>query len=200
MLLNEGPFLKVYKTRDTFSKSPPSILEDLVGDGKGVHTAMIPDTIRDFSYIAIFPVSPHFHMITRCFPRVDRLYTQFVPRNDIFEDPENLEYLDENDLWMERNTCYAYVMRELFSNPSTGNYRYLKSFESGDAADRDAWDMAVEYMKRAGGYWRIESIGVFVKDTNEEANGADGTGGNEQETGNTPPLLLVSDDITEERS
>jgi F-box-like len=193
MLLNEGSFLKVYKTNDTFLKCPPSILEDLVGGDKGVHTAMVPDSIRDFSYIAIFPTSPHFHTITRCCPRLDRLYTQFVPRNGVLEDPKNLEYLDVNDLWMERNTCYAYVMRELFSSPPSGNYRYLKCFESGDAADRDAWDMGVEYMKRAGGGWKTESIGVFVKDPNAKGLGHErlilGDIGGRGDESAPPPLL-----------
>jgi hypothetical protein len=194
MLLNEGSFLGVYKTPDVFSKHPPSILGDLVGNGECIHTAMIPDTVRDLSYIAIFPPSPHFHMITRCCPRVDRLYTQFVPRNDILENRAKLEFLDVNDLWMERNTCYAYIMRELFNNPPTGNFRYLKFFESGDAADRDAWNMAVEYMKRAGAGWSIESTGVFIKSATEEQGTGDGrsisndiSSSDEQ----TRPLLLV---------
>lgn len=50
--------------------------------------------------------------------------------------------LDSDNLWMERNSCYATIVRELFNSPLIGNYKYIQIFESGDAADRDAWFMA----------------------------------------------------------
>ena len=59
-------------------------------------------------------------------------------------------------------------MRELFNTPPIGNYKYLQEFESGDAADKDAWDMAVEYVKRAANDWKVASEGVFVRDTKEK--------------------------------
>jgi hypothetical protein len=194
LLLNEGSFIEAYKREDFHEKEAPSILEDLVGDnGKGIHTAMIPPTVRDFSYIAIFPTSTHFHKVTRCCPRLDRLYTQFVARNDILNDPVAMEYIDPNDMWLERNSCYAYIMRELFSSPPQGNYRYLREFESGDAADVDAWEMAVEYVKRAGGGWQVEKPGVFVKDMELARKQKDKT---EFEEGQVPSLLSVpSDDL-----
>lgn len=191
LLLNEGSFVDAYKRHDFHEKQPPSILDDLIGDNeKGVSTAMIPSTVRDFSYIAMFPTSTHFQKVTRCCPRLDRLYTQFVPRNDILNDPTAMMYLDQNDMWLERNSCYAYIMRELFNNPPSGNYRYLREFESGDAADVDAWEMAVEYVKRAGGGWRVEKPGVFVKDT-ELAEKQKNTTDPEFEEGQVPSLLSV---------
>jgi hypothetical protein len=77
--------------------------------------------------------------------------------------------VEAEDLWMERNSCYALLMRELFNIPPPGNYKYLEEFESGDAADRDAWDMAVEYVKRATDEWKVASDGVFVRDKKEKA-------------------------------
>lgn len=194
LLLNEGSFVEAYKRHDFPEKRPPSILDDLVGDNeKGISTAMIPPTVRDFSYIAIFPTSTHFHKMTRCCPRLDRLYTQFVPRNDILKDPKAMEYLDPNDMWLERNSCYAYIMRELFNSPPTGNFGYLREFESGDAADVDAWEMAVEYVKRAGGGWRVEKPGVFVKDMElAEKQKQENTTDSEFEEGQVPSLLSVS--------
>lgn len=67
-------------------------------------------------------------------------------------------------MWMERNGCYAALMREIFNAPPTENYKHLKVFESGDAADRDAWNMAVEYVKRAGNGWDVAGDGVFTRD------------------------------------
>ena len=77
--------------------------------------------------------------------------------------------VDSEDLWMERNASYALLMRELFTVPPIDNYRFLQSFESGDAADRDAWDMAVEYVKRAGNEWKIAGDGLFVRDLDDTA-------------------------------
>lgn len=66
-------------------------------------------------------------------------------------------------------------MREMFNNPPEGNYRFLRSFESGDAADKDAWEMAVEFVKRAGGAWKITGDGIFERDF-EETDKSPGAG------------------------
>jgi hypothetical protein len=195
LLLNEGSFIQAYKFEDFHQKEPPTILNDLIAvNWDGLHTAMIPATVRDFSYIAMFPPSNHFHKLTQYCPRLDRLYTQFVPRNDILDDEVAMKYIEANDLWLERNSCYAYIMRELFQNPPQGNYRYLKEFESGDAADVDAWEMAVEYVKRAGGGWRVEKPGVFVKDMELAAKQDKDTADPEFEEGQVPSLLSVPGD------
>ena len=75
--------------------------------------------------------------------------------------------VEMEDLWMERNSCYALLMRELFNAPPVKNYKYLEVFESGDAADTDAWHMAVEYVKRAGNGWKVAGDGVFVRDAKD---------------------------------
>jgi hypothetical protein len=55
-------------------------------------------------------------------------------------------------------------MPKLFdSSSSAGNWRYLQVFESGDAADRESWDMAVEYVRHFSAEWKVEREGVFVK-------------------------------------
>lgn len=113
----------------------------------------------------------HFSNITRQIPRVDRLYVQLVPRNNILDDAFKMKQVEAEDLWMERNRCYALLMRELFNTPPEGNYRYLKTFESGDAADKEAWGMAVEYVKRANVGWKVASEGVFVRDLPEAHGG-----------------------------
>lgn len=107
-------------------------------------------------------------------PRLDHLYCQLVPRNNILQDLESVRNVEIEDLWMERNNCYAVLLREMFNNPPEANYRYLKSFESGDAADTDAWEMAVEFVKRAGGAWKITGDGVFERDPVSEESSSDG--------------------------
>ncbi|KAH8687181.1 hypothetical protein BGZ60DRAFT_2530 [Tricladium varicosporioides] len=142
MLLNEGSFVRAYATYEFWQRQAPSILHDLVGAEDPDHESFITPTIRDLEYIGIFPMSRHITPFTENLPRLDRLYMQIVPRNEILQNKDKMIQVEQEDLWMERNSCYAAVMRELFSSPPTGNFQYLEVFESGDAADRDAWLMA----------------------------------------------------------
>jgi hypothetical protein len=132
------------------------------------------------SYIALFPMASHFASLTTNCPRLSRLYVQLVPRNEILQNARKMAQIEAEDLWMERNSCYALLMRELFNAPPLGNYKYLQVFESGDAADKDAWDMAVEYVKRAANGWRVAADGVFVRDTRDPVP-ENAAGGNEGE-------------------
>jgi hypothetical protein len=189
LLLNEGSSLRAYSTWQWWERRPPSvgemplllnscilnvfqILHNLVGDEE--ITALIRPGIKDFEYICIFPMASHFSRLSSALPRLDRLYIQLVPRNGILENKRQMKGIEPEDLWMERNNCYALLMRELFSQPPEGNYRHLKIFESGDAADKDAWAMAVEFIKRAGSEWRVESDGVLVKDAKKRAADQEG--------------------------
>jgi hypothetical protein len=113
-------------------------------------------------------MASHFASFTSNCPRLDRLYVQLVPRNEILQQSSKMKQVEAEDLWMERNSCYALLMRELFNAPPLGNYKYLQEFESGDAADKDAWDMAVEYVKRGAYGWKVAREGVFVRETKDE--------------------------------
>lgn len=114
-------------------------------------------------------MASHFCSLTRHLPKLDRLYVQLVPRNDIMDIPSKMVQVESEDLWMERNSCYALLMRELFNAPPIKNYKYLEVFESGDAADIDAWNMAMEYVKRAGNGWRVAGDGVFERNPEDLA-------------------------------
>jgi hypothetical protein len=118
------------------------ILSDLVGALEEEHKAFISPTIREMSYIGIFPMERHFRQFAENLPKLNKLYVQLVPRNEILDLPSKMVQVEVEDLWMERNSCYASIVRELFNSPPLGNYKYLQVFESGDSADRDAWLMA----------------------------------------------------------
>lgn len=126
-------------------------------------------------------MSSHFAALTTEFPRLDRLYVQVVPRNNIMQDKRKMKQIEAEDLWMERNSCYALLMRELFTSPPSENISKLQVFESGDAADKAAWHMAVEYVKRAGNGWTVAGDGVFVRDPNFKRE--DGAGNEQEELG-----------------
>ncbi|KUJ18325.1 uncharacterized protein LY89DRAFT_615017 [Mollisia scopiformis] len=164
LLLNEGSSIRAYASYEWWMRSPPSILSDLVGADFDNQKALISPTVRDFSYIGIFPFAKHFRDLVKFLPRLDRLYTQFVPRNQILQDPIRMAQVEATDLWSERNTAYSYLMEQLFNAPPIGSYKYLREFESGDAADKDAWNMAVQYVQRMNGEWKVEKEGVFVRD------------------------------------
>ena len=156
--------------------------------------ALIAPTIRDFNYIGIFPMSHQFRNLVANLPRLDRLYVQLVPRNETLKDLRMMAQVESEDLWMERNSSYALLMRELFNAPPLDNYRYLQIFESGDAADADAWNMAVEYVKRAGNGWHVAGEGVLEKLRDDLVPESAGTDGNEASS------LLVYDFILEQES
>ncbi|KAI1406879.1 hypothetical protein F5Y13DRAFT_176160 [Hypoxylon sp. FL1857] len=171
ILLNEGSSTKVYRTYEFFLRRPPSMLGALLGCEEHPNDApLIPPTIVDFNYIAIFPLSSHFEVLLQHLPKIERLFVQLAPGpgNRLLEDEDEMKHIDPADLWMERNTAYSSLMRELTVGAAlTGNARNwssLQVFESGDAEDKEAWDMAVEFVKRSGiKGWVEEREGVLVK-------------------------------------
>ncbi|OIW23528.1 hypothetical protein CONLIGDRAFT_637495 [Coniochaeta ligniaria NRRL 30616] len=176
VLLNEGSSTRVYKTYEFFLKRPPSILGSLLGCEEAPNDEpLIPPSVRSLSYVAMFPLSSHFNSLVNHLPQLDNLYLQLVPRNDILDNKDEMRNIQVSDLWMERNTCYSLVMRALFGaemgigwddedlDPENG-WSSLKVFESGDAADKEAWDMAVEYVRMSGTPWTVVADGVLVKD------------------------------------
>ncbi|XXH04080.1 hypothetical protein Hte_010491 [Hypoxylon texense] len=168
LLLNEGSSIKVYRTYEFFLRRPPSMLGALLGCEEYPNDALlIPPTITDINYIAIFPLSSHVETLLRNLPKVDRLFVQLTPRpgNQILQDEEEMKHIDPADLWMERNSAYSSLMRELtLTTTNPGNWVTLRVFESGDAADKEAWEMAVRLVERSEvDNWKVEREGVFVR-------------------------------------
>ncbi|KAI0596387.1 hypothetical protein F4775DRAFT_565175 [Biscogniauxia sp. FL1348] len=167
LLLNEGSSIKVYRTYEFFLRRPPSILGALLGCEEHPNdTPLIPPSVVDFNYIAIFPLASHFETLLQHLPKVERLFVQLTPKpgNNILEDEDEMKQIDPGDLWMERNTSYSFLMRELTFMPDPqGNWATLRVFESGDAADKEAWEMAVQVLVSSGiRGWKAEREGVFV--------------------------------------
>ncbi|KAF6827176.1 F-box domain-containing protein [Colletotrichum plurivorum] len=166
LLLNEGSSTRAYKTYEYYLKRPPSILGALLGAEEFPNDEpLIAPSIRDLSYVGIFPLSSHFNTLVQNCPRLDRMFVQLVPRNDVLNDAEEMRNIDISDLWMERNSAYSLLFRELFNPGPDSPWLELKTFESGDAADREAWEMAVHFVQFSGVRgWKVESEGVFVRD------------------------------------
>lgn len=95
LLLNEGSSTRVYKTYEYYHRRPPSMLGALLGAEEFPNDEpLIPSTIRDLSYVGIFPLSTHFNTLVQNLPRVDRLFVQLVPRNNLLKDKKEMEHLD----------------------------------------------------------------------------------------------------------
>jgi hypothetical protein len=122
LLLNENSSIRVYKSYHYFDRRPPSILSSLLGWEEAPHNVMmVPPTITTFSYIAIFPLATQLSMMVYRLPRIENLYLQLVPRNDILLDKIEMDHVTASDLWLERNSCYELVMRNML-NPVTAPF------------------------------------------------------------------------------
>jgi hypothetical protein len=196
ILLNEGSSIRAYQTYEFFLRQPPSMLSALLGIGEYPNNEpLLPPTITDFNYIAIFPLASHIHTLLLHLPRLDRLFVQLTPRpsNQILQDQHAMRNIDMADLWMERNTAYSYLFAALTGSgsgsdsdsddddndteqqqsPHRGNWPALRIFESGDAADKESWNMAVDFLRRSGiENWVVERDGVLVR-----------TGGDDEDNG-----------------
>ncbi|PSR85884.1 F-box domain-containing protein [Coniella lustricola] len=172
LLLNEGSSIPVYKTYEFFHKQAPSTLGALLGAGPFPNDeALIPATVRELSYVAIFPLSVHVHTLVKCLPRIDRLFIQLVPQNNMLNDRREMAHLDMHDLWLERNSSYTDIMTRLFDiSNGQGNWKYLDEFESGDTADAEYWDTMVLFVesnsRRAS--WRISRTGLITRGSSSD--------------------------------
>ncbi|KAK3681322.1 F-box domain-containing protein [Podospora appendiculata] len=208
LLLNEGSSTRVYRTYEFFLRRPPSILGALLGSEEAPNdTLLIPRTVTSLSYVAIFPLSSHFTTLVSHLPRLDRLFVQLVPQDDLLLSADEMHHVQPSDLWMERNSCYSLAISWLMAGPAPvddedfdmhsetemeteehevdagggpqteNNWRHLREFASGDAADVEAWEMAVKTLCGGdGSQWRVEREGVFVRrgqqqDGDDEAMG-----------------------------
>ncbi|KAL6892455.1 hypothetical protein HDV57DRAFT_182584 [Trichoderma longibrachiatum] len=166
MLLNEGSSVKVYTTYEYFNHVPPSLLNALLDAGDESMQHLLLNTLRSFSYIAIFPLATHInHDLIHHIPALESFYIQIVPRAPSFAgDDYRHPAMDISDLWMERNTAYASLIMAIFDPPPLGAWSSLQYFESGDAIDREAWEQAVRYVIfAAGATWKVAGEGKFVR-------------------------------------
>ncbi|KAI3333223.1 hypothetical protein F4824DRAFT_513368 [Ustulina deusta] len=176
LLLNEGSSTKVYREYEYYLHRPPSILGPLLGCEEFPNDVpLIPQTVVDFNYIAIFPLAFHFEILLEHLPRIDRLFVQLTPKpeNGILENRDEMRHIDPSDLWLERDTSYTVLMRELMlaATPRT-NWSLLRVFESGDVVDREAWEMIVQLFERTETKeWKVERPGVLTKHTDDQSPG-----------------------------
>lgn len=170
-LLNEGSFISAYRTYEYFLRISPSILPALVGhDFQFVEPnslprdPLMPRSILDFSYVAVFPFASHVAQFARRMPEGKcRFYCQLLPRrgNDILDNASKMRNVDLADLWMEAGMSYRNVCRHLFlDHPDREELQSLNVFEIGDLEADGSLSVMVEgYLPGPMYEWKLEGKG-----------------------------------------
>lgn len=179
LLLNENSSIRAYRHYEFFAKNPPSLLHPLLCRDEVRQLApLIPPTVTSLAYVAIFPLSAHFRKLVRNLPRVDRLFVQLLPRNDILLDADEMSHVHASDLWLERQNCLSLVRGQLEGlgggaggdgadgeddSAADQNWRLVQRLETGDAHDKEWWEWLVRYIGTDHYGWRVEGEGVLVR-------------------------------------
>ncbi|KAF5022396.1 hypothetical protein F66182_5536 [Fusarium sp. NRRL 66182] len=169
LLINEGSFASVYSTYEFFHYSAATLLPVIL-DSSDPSFNSICSNLQSLSYIATFPLSHHIadFLIPYC-PPVEHLYVQLMPKNRDFWESSSLSRVNLSDLWLECDTSYSLLVRQILEPIPQQGWRKLRVFETGDAPAEGVWRMNT-YDAHINGVngWREESDGVFVKDDASE--------------------------------
>lgn len=165
LLINEGSFASVYSTYEFFHYSAATLLPAIF-DASDPSFSGIYENLKSLSYIATFPLSHHMsdYLIPNC-PPVEHLYVQLMPKNRDFWESRSLARVNLSDLWLECDTSYALLVRQMLEPVPQQGWQKLKVFETGDTPAEGVWRMNT-YDAHINGVngWREASEGVFVKD------------------------------------
>ncbi|KAM0343141.1 hypothetical protein ACHAPU_008890 [Fusarium lateritium] len=171
LLINEGSFAPVYSTYEFFHYSAATLLPAIF-DASDPSFNTLCANLKSLSYIATFPLSHHISdfLIPHC-PPVEHLFVQLMPLNRDFWESNSLSRVNLSDLWLECDTSYALLVRQMLEPIPQQGWQKLKVFETGDTPAEGVWRMNT-YDGHINGVngWREKSEGVFVKDEPESAN------------------------------
>lgn len=168
LLINEGSFAPVYSTYEFFHYSAATLLPAIF-DASDPSFNVICENLKSFSYIATFPLSHHISdfLIPNC-PPVEHLYVQLMPKNRDFWESSSLARVNLSDLWLECDTSYALLVRQMLEPIPQQGWQKLRMFETGDTPAEGVWGMNSydAHINGANG-WKEERGGVFVKDISQ---------------------------------
>ncbi|KAH7261931.1 hypothetical protein BKA59DRAFT_6905 [Fusarium tricinctum] len=171
LLINEGSFAPVYSTYEFFHYSAATLLPAIF-DASDPSFNTICGNLKSLSYIATFPLSHHISdfLIPHC-PPVEHLFVQLMPKNRDFWESSSLSRVNLSDLWLECDTSYALLVRQMLEPIPQPGWQKLKVFETGDKPAEGVWRMNT-YNGHINGVngWREQSEGVFIKDEPENAD------------------------------
>lgn len=110
--LNEGSSIKVYGSYEYYLKTAPSVFTYSPFSGPMPWS----DSLRSFTYIAVFPTSTHVRKIYEnigSLHNLQDLSVQFAPTEEssILSDPERIGKCQISDCWMEFHECLLRTLR-----------------------------------------------------------------------------------------
>ncbi|KAF4339766.1 hypothetical protein FBEOM_6304 [Fusarium beomiforme] len=171
LLINEGSFAPVYSTYEFFHYSAATLLPAIFDSSDPSFDALYAN-LHSLSYIATFPLSHHIsdHLIPHC-PPVEHLYVQFMPKNRDFWESSSLSRVNLSDLWLECDTSYALLVRQMLEPIPQPGWQKLKVFETGDTPAEGVWKMNTYdgHINGSNG-WREKCEGVFIKDDSQNSD------------------------------
>ncbi|KAG8677294.1 hypothetical protein FPOAC2_03417 [Fusarium poae] len=169
LLINEGSFAPVYSTYEFFHYSAATLLPAIF-DSSDPSFSIMCENLKSLSYIATFPLSHQISdfLIPHC-PPVEHLFVQLMPKDRDFWESSSLAKVNLSDLWLECDTSYALLVRQMLQPVPQQGWQRLRVFESGDKPAEGVWRMNT-YDAQINGVngWKEESEGVFVKDVSQD--------------------------------
>ena len=162
MLLNEGSFIRAYSIHACarLPIDPPSILPDLTGTVEALQARSrhyLPTTIRDVSYVGIFPFPGQIGHLTALLPHLQRLRLQLLPRADLLPDPAQRHTANTSDFESNVNTAYTLLMHRIIPRDMAPFLRFLDEVEFSDAAVYSrVREVITTNMPDSGGLWSFD--------------------------------------------
>lgn len=131
--LNEGSSLKAYSTYEFYSKQSPSVFLDNTFCEKIISSTWSL-TIREFEYVAIFPLVNHMsHVLSQLkfLTNLATLSMRLAPHEDsaILSDPERVGAAQYNDLWLGLEENYASIARAVLYISETHRLRKFRALD-----------------------------------------------------------------------
>lgn len=183
--VNEGSSLAAYTSYEYFLKRPPSLIANLqsqlvsfasaaqiipltIPDGPPHPAQIFLESLKEFSFVAIFPFYNHVDDILKCIRRMTSLRTLFMklcpePESTILEDEIKAAsyHIDLNDPWSEFNTSYRLVGHTV---RSMGVEAQLQCFIVDDYKMAGVWDSVKSALSDTlANLWIYSEHGKWIK-------------------------------------
>ena len=157
--LNEGSSLKAYSTYDFHTKQHPSIFLDPRFCNNVIQN-MWSVTVREFQYVAVFPLAIHLKRILtqlKVLANLRTLSTRLAPHENssILLDPAKVRKAQFRDLWSTLEENYAAIVGYvLFMRKN----HHLRTFKALDCGHSHVSESLYPMMKHCLQGWDIETM------------------------------------------
>ncbi|KAL8789269.1 MAG: hypothetical protein Q9195_006915 [Heterodermia aff. obscurata] len=156
--LNEGSSLKAYSTYDFHTKQSPSIFLDQ-WFCKNVIKNMWSVTVREFEYVAVFPLEMHINCILtqlECLTNLRTLSTRLAPHENssILSDRAKVGRAQFRDLWSSLEENYASIVSYVVLMRQK---HHLRTFKALDCVHSHVCESLYPMMKR-----RLQDLDIEI--------------------------------------